>query len=75
MKVTPLLALDDNYVYGLEGPVSGRAALVDPGEAPPAVSWLERAGVELDAILLTHHHRDHLGGVAELRRRWPRARR
>lgn len=74
MKVTPLPALDDNYVYGVEGPDPGRAALVDPGAAAPAAAFVERSGVELEAILLTHHHRDHVGGVDELRRRWPRAR-
>jgi len=74
MKVIPLPALDDNYIYGIGGPASGRAALVDPGEAAPAVAWLEQHGLELEEILLTHHHQDHVGGVDELRRRWPTAR-
>jgi hydroxyacylglutathione hydrolase len=74
MKVTPLPALDDNYVYGIEDPACGRAALVDPAEAAPAVAWLRRRGLELETVLLTHHHRDHVGGVGEVLRRWPAAR-
>lgn len=74
MKVIPLRALDDNYIYGLVGQGFDRAVLVDPGEAAPAAAWLERFGLDLETVLLTHHHRDHVGGAVELCRRWPRAR-
>ncbi len=72
MRVTALPALTDNYVFAL---ASDRAAvLVDPGDAAPALAWLEAERLGLDAILLTHHHRDHVGGVAELVRCHPAAR-
>lgn len=48
-------------------PATGRALVVDPGDAQPVRTFLERAGLQLEAILVTHHHPDHIGGVAELR--------
>lgn len=63
-----LPALSDNYIWTLTGEGS-RAVIVDPGEAAP----VERAiaqGLRPCAILLTHHHHDHTGAVAELARRY-----
>lgn len=45
----------------------GRALVVDPGDAQPVLEALQRLGLQLDAILVTHHHNDHTGGVAALR--------
>ena len=44
-----------------------RAVVVDPGEAAPVLAALQADGLQLEAILVTHHHADHTGGVAELR--------
>ena len=64
IEVIPLRAFKDNYVWTLR---KGRcAAVVDPGEARPVLDYLAAEGVELVAILATHHHQDHVGGVAEL---------
>ncbi len=62
--LTPLPALRDNYIWTLTG-TNGCAVIVDPGEADPVRSALER-GVRPEAILLTHHHADHIGGAFEL---------
>ena len=63
--------LDDNYVFVL---VRGRrAAVVDPAVAPPVRDWLLQRGLELEAILHTHHHSDHIGGTPDLLRTWPGA--
>ena len=71
MQVVPLHAFSDNYVYALVDGAGRRAAVVDPGDAAPVLALLERDGLALEAILLTHHHGDHVGGVDALRRRHP----
>lgn len=48
----------------------GRAAVVDPGDASPVIEYLDREGVELCAIINTHHHGDHVGGNRALLARW-----
>ena len=64
MKLIPLPALTDNYIWMLHD--GQRALVVDPGEAHPVMCALEDAGLQLQAILITHHHHDHIDGVQEL---------
>ena len=54
--------LRDNYAYLLVCEKSKAAAILDPSEADPALNRIEQEGVTLEAILNTHHHRDHTGG-------------
>lgn len=65
MKLIPLPAFQDNYLWLLHD--GQRALVVDPGDASPVRAFLERAGLQLEAILVTHHHPDHTGGVDALR--------
>lgn len=60
--------LNDNYVMVLQR--GQRAAVVDPAVAEPVVRALEERQLELEAILHTHHHSDHIGGTPGLLRRW-----
>jgi hydroxyacylglutathione hydrolase len=70
--VRPVRAFADNYIWLIESPVApGRVVAVDPGDAAPVVAELRRSGLSLAAILLTHHHADHIGGVAALLERGP----
>jgi hydroxyacylglutathione hydrolase len=63
-KVFPVPAFDDNYLWVID---DGRsAAVIDPGAAAPVVSYLVANGLRLRAVLVTHHHGDHIGGIAEL---------
>jgi len=71
--VSLIPVLRDNYVFVLHGPGPGPAVVVDPAVAEPVIAWLEERGLELVAILQTHHHSDHIGGTPELLRRWPGA--
>jgi hydroxyacylglutathione hydrolase len=67
IEVIPLRAFKDNYVWTLRD--ARCAAVVDPGEAQPVLDYLAAEKLQLIAILATHHHQDHVGGIAELRRR------
>ena len=64
----PVPAFSDNYVWLITDPPSPAAVVVDPGEASLALQILEKQQLELGAILLTHHHNDHVGGVKEILR-------
>ena len=72
-QVSLIPVLRDNYVFVVHGPGPGPAVVVDPAVAAPVIAWLEQRGLELVAILHTHHHSDHIGGTPELLRRWPAA--
>ena len=65
MNLTPLPAFQDNYLWLLHD--GQRALVVDPGDAAPVQSYLAAHGLRLEAILVTHHHPDHVGGVDALR--------
>jgi len=67
LQVTPLKAFSDNYIWMIHAPRDPRrVVVVDPGEAGPVELALRQRGVELGAILITHHHADHVGGVERL---------
>ena len=68
MLLRPLPAFADNYIWALSDD-EGRTVIVDPGEAAPVLA--AREGLRPVAVLLTHHHADHIGGVAELLQTWP----
>ncbi|MEN5016649.1 hydroxyacylglutathione hydrolase [Erwinia sp. Eh17-17] len=70
MNLTSIPALQDNYIWTLNDD-EGRCLIVDPGEATPVLHTLEKNQWQPVAILLTHHHHDHVGGVAELLARYP----
>ncbi len=71
MKVIPIPCLSDNYAYLVVCEETGQAGVVDPSEAAPVAERVETEGVELKAILSTHHHMDHIGGNKELLQRYP----
>ena len=61
----PLPAFADNYIWMLHD--ARHAVVVDPGDAAPVLQALRDNGLVLQTILVTHHHADHVGGVAQLR--------
>ncbi len=64
LKIVPISALKDNYIWTLRD--AKHAAVVDPGEAGPVLDYLAREQLTLVAILATHHHPDHVGGIDAL---------
>lgn len=69
LEVEAIAAFTDNYIWALH---DGRvAAVVDPGDAQPVLRFLKERGLALGAIVITHHHGDHVGGVRELLAAYP----
>ncbi|HEX9878849.1 MAG TPA: hydroxyacylglutathione hydrolase [Candidatus Binatia bacterium] len=62
MKVVQVPCLKDNYAYLIICENTNKAAVVDPSESEPVLEKVRREGVDLVAILNTHHHWDHIGG-------------
>lgn len=67
-RIHPIPAFSDNYIWAITDPAHRYCALVDPGDAVVVSSWLRKSGLELRAILVTHHHADHCGGIGVLAR-------
>jgi hydroxyacylglutathione hydrolase len=68
IQIDALPAFTDNYLWLLQDTASKRCAVVDPGDAAPVRAWLaQHPDWQLTDILVTHHHNDHVGGVAELK--------
>lgn len=70
-QIVGIPALGDNYIWTIIDDKNGVCAIVDPGEAPPVLTFLEERDLTLAAILITHHHWDHTGGVLELLNHFP----
>jgi hydroxyacylglutathione hydrolase len=67
LQVSPVRAFSDNYIWLIRAPADPAAAVVvDPGDDCPVEDALRAQGLRLGAILVTHHHGDHVGGVAAL---------
>lgn len=69
LRLEPVLAFEDNYIWVVHDHRS--ALLVDPGEAAPILAWLAERRMRPVAVLVTHRHGDHTGGIAELLARYP----
>ena len=69
IHIDPIEAFQDNYIWLIHN--DQNSIIVDPGDAGPVISALERKNLNLVAILITHHHADHIGGVIALQEKYP----
>ncbi len=70
LNIRPIPAFSDNYIWLITCGDSPEAFVVDPGDAAPVMAALDREGLTLAGVLITHHHFDHVGGLAQLRDRF-----
>ena len=66
ISVSQLPAIEDNYIYVIHNHSNGKNIVVDPGTAEPVIDFLTAQKQNLDAIIITHHHWDHVDGVEDL---------
>lgn len=66
IKVTPIPAFNDNYIWMLQHSEKSDVYVVDPGDAQPVIAVLQEQQLQLRGILVTHHHADHIGGIDQL---------
>ena len=66
MTASPIAipAFNDNYIWAFHQ--QDQCVVVDPGDAAPVERYLSENGLSLSALLITHHHPDHVGGIAAL---------
>jgi hydroxyacylglutathione hydrolase len=71
-SITPIPALDSNYFWVIRPDIDEpNVYIVDPGDAAPVIDYLQQYQLEPKAILVTHRHRDHIGGINDLLQHWP----
>jgi len=68
MQITPIPCLTDNYAYIINDSDSNTVGVVDPSDAKPIITFLNKKNLKLNFILNTHHHFDHIGGNLELKK-------
>lgn len=69
LRIIPIPAFKDNYIWLIHN--GAQAVIVDPGDSIPVVETLANLNLILTTILITHHHHDHIGGVADLLNAFP----
>ena len=68
LNVNLIKCLSDNYSYIIFNPNSKKAIIIDPAEANPLADAITKLNLNLEYILITHHHHDHVGGNIELKK-------
>jgi len=66
LKIHPIKAFQDNYIWCIEDSASRECIVVDPGDPQPVTEYLASKKLSLKGILITHHHFDHTAGIAAL---------
>jgi len=64
INIEPIKAFNDNYIW--LATTNEGSIVIDPGEAHKTIKYLKENDLNLDAILITHHHFDHTGGIEDM---------
>ena len=70
LKVNLVNCLSDNYSYIIYDSISKKAIVIDPAESDPVIKSINKLGVKLEYILITHHHADHIGVIKNLKKKY-----
>lgn len=73
LKIHPIPAFSDNYIWAIINEANSEVIIVDAGKAKPVLDFLQQNSLSISQIWVTHHHHDHIGGVAELAKQFPNA--
>lgn len=73
LTIIPIPAFTDNYIWAIINEAKKEVIIVDAGEAKPVLDFVQQNSLSICQIWVTHHHNDHIGGVAELANRFPNA--
>ena len=73
LAIHPIPAFNDNYIWAIINNDAKQAIIVDAGDAAPVLDFLQKNNLNICQIWVTHHHQDHIGGVAELANIYPNA--
>ncbi len=66
LTIIPITAFDDNYIWIIHQQGNKNCVVVDPGDEKPVLDFLQEQQLQLEAILITHHHYDHTAGIEQL---------
>ncbi|MBS0287534.1 MAG: hydroxyacylglutathione hydrolase [Proteobacteria bacterium] len=72
-KIVALPAFQDNYIWAIHSLDGSHLIVVDPGTAEPVFAYLHKHKLDLTAVLITHHHWDHSGGINKQKEHYPNA--
>jgi len=72
-QVDAIQAFNDNYIWAITHSSSSDCVIVDPGCSDEVIDYLNQHNLTLSAILVTHHHADHIGGIKKLQKLFPDA--
>ncbi|MFW2178062.1 MULTISPECIES: hydroxyacylglutathione hydrolase [unclassified Moraxella] len=73
LKIHPIPAFNDNYIWAIINEQNQEVIIVDAGDAKPVLDFVHQNSLSIRQIWVTHHHNDHIGGVAELAQNFPNA--